>query len=119
MDIQNFKLERYFARWEFCAPYLLCSSDVDGYSLNDLLDLADEECTKLWRHLSLGYTESAGHPLLRQEIANLYQHVSPEQILTFAGGEEAIFIAMNVLLHAGEHAIVTWPGYQSLYAIAQ
>ena len=119
MDIQDFALERYFARWEFRAPYLLCSSDVDAYSLNELLDLADEEGKSLWQHLSLGYTESAGHPLLRQEIAQLYSNVLPEQVLTFAGGEEAIFILMNVLLHTGDHAIVTWPGYQSLYAVAQ
>ncbi len=119
MIIPDFKLERYFARWEFVAPYLLCSSDVDGYSMSELLTLADEESQALWQSLSLGYTESAGHPLLRKEIARLYQNVSTEQVLTFAGGEEAIFILMNVLLQAGEHAIVVWPGYQSLYAVAE
>jgi len=119
MHIQDFKLERYFARWEFVAPYLLSSSDVDGYHLQDLLALADEETRALWHDLSLGYTESAGHPLLRQEIASLYAGITPEEILTFAGGEEAIFVLMNILLQAGDHAIVTWPGYQSLYAVAQ
>lgn len=69
MIIPEFKLERYFARWEFTAPYLLCSSDVDGYQMSDLLALADEESRALWQDLSLGYTESAGHPLLRKEIA--------------------------------------------------
>ena len=119
MIIPEFKLERYFARWEFTAPYLLCSSDVDGYQMNDLLALADEESRAMWKNLSLGYTESAGHPLLRKEIAGLYRNISPEQVLTFAGGEEAIFVLMNVLLQTGDHAIVTWPGYQSLYTIAQ
>jgi aspartate/methionine/tyrosine aminotransferase len=119
MIIPDFKLERYFARWEFVAPYLLCSSDVDGYSISKLLALADEESQALWQNLSLGYTESAGHPLLRKEIAGLYRNLSPEQVLTFADGEEAIFILMNVLLQAGEHAIVIWPGYQSLYTVAE
>ena len=119
MHIPDFKLERYFARWEFVAPYLLSSSYVDGYQMHDLLALADEETRTLWHDLSLGYTESAGHPLLRKEISTLYTHVDPEEVLTFAGGEEAIFVLMNVLLQAGDHAIVTWPGYQSLYAVAQ
>jgi aspartate/methionine/tyrosine aminotransferase len=119
MHIPDFKLERYFARWEFVAPYLLSSSDVDGYRMQDLLALADEETLSLWKNLSLGYTEGAGHPLLRQEIASLYKGVSPEHILTFAGGEEAIFVLMNILLQSGDHAIVTWPGYQSLYSVAQ
>ena len=119
MDIPVFKLERYFARWEFSAPYLLCSSDVDGYRLDELLALADDEGRELWQNLSLGYTESAGHPLLRREIAQIYKGVDPAEVLTFAGGEEAIFVLMNTLLRAGDHAIVTWPSYQSLYTIAQ
>ncbi|HLM45770.1 MAG TPA: aminotransferase class I/II-fold pyridoxal phosphate-dependent enzyme, partial [Myxococcaceae bacterium] len=45
--------------------------------------------------------------------------VGPEQVLTFAGAEEAVFILMNVLLGPGDHAVVTWPGYQSLYEVAR
>jgi hypothetical protein len=29
MSIREFQLERYFARWEFNAPYLLSASDCD------------------------------------------------------------------------------------------
>lgn len=117
--IEPFHLERYFARWEFNAPYLLCTSDIQGYPLNDLLALADEEALDLWNHLTLGYTETPGHPLLRQEIAGLYQHISADQILCFAGAEEAIYIAMRVLLRPGDHMIVTFPGYQSSYQVAE
>jgi aspartate/methionine/tyrosine aminotransferase len=118
MRIPDFKLERYFARWEFAATHLLCSSDVEGYRMEELLALADDEGRELWRNLSLGYTEIPGHPLLRAEIAGLYRDVLPEEVFTFAGAEEAIFALMNVLLGPGDHAIVTWPGYQSLYEVA-
>ena len=67
--------------------------------------------------LELGYTESTGHPLLRREIAALYETIEPDEVLTFAGAEEAIFCLVNVLLGPGDHAIVTWPGYQSLYEV--
>lgn len=119
MMIAPFKLERYFARWEFAAPYLLCSSDIEGYPLGELLELADDEMRELWAKLKLGYTEAAGHPLLRQAIAELYTGVAPEEVYTFAGAEEAIFALMHVVLRRGEHAIVTWPGYQSLYEVAR
>jgi aspartate/methionine/tyrosine aminotransferase len=119
MNIPDFELERYFARWEFTAPYLLCSSDLDGYRLEDLLVLADEESRRLWNELSLGYTECPGHPLLRAEIAAHYQSVTPDKILTFAGAEEAIFVFMNAFLEPGDHIIVTWPGYQPLYEVAR
>ena len=51
--------------------------------------------------LALGYTESTGHPLLRREIAALYETVEPDDVLTFAGAEEAIFCLINVLARAG------------------
>jgi len=119
MRIADFALERYFARWEFAVEHLLCASDVQGYPMGELLALADDETRALWDGLELGYTESSGHPLLRREIASLYQTIEPDEILTFAGAEEAIFCLMNVLLGPGDHAVVTWPGYQSLYEVAR
>ena len=41
--IADFELERFFARWEFAVQYLLCASDVEGWSMADLLELADDE----------------------------------------------------------------------------
>ena len=119
MRIAEFALERYFARWEFAVRHLLCASDVQGYPMSELLDLADDEMRERWDTLRLGYTESTGHPLLRREIASLYTGIEPDQVLTFAGAEEAVFCLLNVVLGPGDHAIVTWPGYQSLYEVAR
>jgi aspartate/methionine/tyrosine aminotransferase len=119
MRIADFALERYFARWEFACQYLLCASDVEGYPMADLLALADEQMGAMWAGLRLGYSESTGHPLLRREIASLYTTVDDDEVLTFAGAEEAIFCLVNVLAGPGDHVIVTWPGYQSLYEVAR
>ena len=48
--------------------------------------------------LRLGYTETFGAPALRTEIARGYDKVQPDQLLCFAGAEEAIYVAMRVLL---------------------
>ena len=117
--IAEFALERYFARWEFAAEYLLCASDVQAYPMAELLALADDETRALWDGLELGYTESTGHPLLRREIAALYETIEPDDVLTFAGAEEAVFCLANVLLGPGDHAVVTWPAYQSLYEVGR
>jgi len=119
MRIADFALERYFARWEFAVEHLLCASDVEGYPMAGLLELADEEAAGLWSNLRLGYTESTGHPLLRMEIASLYDGIEPDEVLVFAGAEEAIFCLANVLLGPGDHAVVTWPGYQSLWEVGR
>jgi aspartate/methionine/tyrosine aminotransferase len=87
--------------------------------MEELLALADDESRALWDGLTLGYTESTGHPSLRREIAALYDDLDPDDVLVFAGAEEGIFCLANVLLEAGDHTIVTWPGYQSLYEIAR
>jgi aspartate/methionine/tyrosine aminotransferase len=119
MRITDFALERFFARWEFAVRHLLCASDVEGWRMADLVALADEETAALWADLRLGYSEAPGHPLLRAEIAKLYDTIEPDDVLVFAGAEEAIFCLSNVLLGPGDHAVVTWPGYQSLYEVGR
>ncbi len=118
MQIKPFKLERFFAQHEFSVDYLLSASDCESLSQSELLDLADREGRRLWEELDLGYTESQGHPLLREEIVKLYQTISPAETIV-AAPEEAIFIAMNSLLRPGDHMIATFPAYQSLYEIAE
>jgi aspartate/methionine/tyrosine aminotransferase len=118
MHLKPFKLERYFAQYEFSVKYLLSSSDCDSLLQSDLVDMADDQLRWLWDHLALGYTESLGHPLLREEISRLYQGISAEDCLVVVP-EEGIFIALNCILKPGDHAICTFPGYQSLYAVAE
>ncbi|MGM0532686.1 MAG: aminotransferase class I/II-fold pyridoxal phosphate-dependent enzyme [Bacteroidota bacterium] len=117
MKLNPFKLERYFARYEFSAPYLLCTSDCEALSMQELLAMSDKDALKMWHDLKLGYTESQGHPVLREEISKLYQTIKPENIITLAP-EEGIYIAMNCILEKNDHVISTFPGYQSLYEVA-
>lgn len=117
MKIKPFKLERYFAQHEFSAPYLLSCSDCEPLSQQELMEMADSESIKLWGELSLGYTHSQGHPLLREEVSKLHTKIRAENIVV-AAPEECIFIAMNVLLNEGDHVVTTFPAYQSLYEIA-
>ena len=118
MKMPPFALERFFARYEFAVEYILSASDCESVALPELLAQADPETGRLWQELSLGYTESQGHPLLRQEIAALYETMSADHIL-IAAPEEAIFVLMNAVLAPGDHVIVTYPAYQSLFEVAR
>jgi len=117
MKIKPFELERYFAQHEFAAKYLLSSSDCDPLKLSEILEMADTESLALWDKLKLAYTESTGHPILKQEISKLHSSIAPDEINVMIP-EEGIFIAMNCILEKGNHVITTFPGYQSLYEIA-
>jgi aspartate/methionine/tyrosine aminotransferase len=117
LKIQPFKLERYFAKYEFDTKYLISSSDCDGYSLDYILSCADKEELNLWNNLKFGYTDSAGSEFLRKSIAAQYKTVKTDEILVMSPGE-ANFILMNVLLEPGDEVICMAPAYQSLYQVA-
>src|SRR5512133_1036674 len=105
MQLPPFKLERYFAKYEFNTEYLLCSSDCEAMSIADLLALEEGAADK-FQNVWLGYTESLGSPSLRKEIAGMYSTTQPEDVLVFTGANEAIYIFMMAALQAGDHVIV-------------
>jgi len=117
MKIKPFKLEDFFAKYEFNVDYLLCSSDCETFTVKELLELESGASEEL-NQLRLGYTESLGHSLLREEISHLYEEIEKENIIVFSGAEEGIFVYMNVLLNREDHIIVQFPAYQSLFEIA-
>ena len=118
MKINDFKLERYFAKHEFTAKYLLSSSDCDGYELQYLLENASSPEMDLWKNLKLGYTESEGHPMLREAILKHYNFSDIQNVVVASPGE-LNFISMNVLLNANDHAITVAPCYQSLSEVVK
>jgi aspartate/methionine/tyrosine aminotransferase len=117
MKIEPFALERFFAEHEFSARHVLCASDCEPLSIGELLAL-EPGAAEAFSTLRLGYTETAGGPALREEIAALYKGITADDILVFAGAEEAIFIFMNTALRAGDHLVVHSPCYQSLASVA-
>jgi aspartate/methionine/tyrosine aminotransferase len=118
MQIEPFKLERYFAKYEFNVKYLLSSSDCDGFSMQYVLDAAEQGEQRLWDNLTLGYTDSLGHPLLREAISRHYNTVTLDDVFVLSPGE-ANFILMNLVLSAGDEVVCMRPAYQSLYQVAR
>ena len=80
MNLRPFQIERYFAKYEFNSKYLLCSSDMESFSIQEILDL-EEGSEERFRSHWLGYTESAGALSLRNAMSRMYDHISPQQIL--------------------------------------
>jgi aspartate/methionine/tyrosine aminotransferase len=118
MKINDFKLERYFAKHEFTAKYLLSSSDCDGFELKYLLENATADELALWENMKLGYTESEGNPILREAILQYYKLNTIENVIVASPGE-LNFISMNVLLNSNDHAITVSPCYQSLSEVVK
>lgn len=116
MKLNDFKLEVFFGKHEFSAPYLLTQSDCASMSVKELLALepgSEEEFLNGW----LGYTEVPGSPELRQIISSLYQNINMNQVIVHVGAQEPIFNFLNVCLDEGDHMISQFPIYQSLYEV--
>lgn len=129
MKIEPFKLERFFARYEFKVDRQLSASDCRSISIKELLE--ESAAAKVGRpiaavepddplsglaSLDLGYTESRGDPELRDAISHLYGRIKSENVLV-AAPEEAIFLFFHAHLQAGDHVIVMGPSYQSLESV--
>lgn len=118
MTLSPFKLERYFAKYEFAAPYLLCASDCESLVLDELLRL-EPEAERSFSSLRLGYVEAQGSPALRESVAALFEGATAGDVLLHAGSSEAIYAFMTCALRPGDHVIVHHPCYQSHYEIAK
>ena len=118
MRIPRFKLERFFAAYEFNVEHLLCGSDCESLAICDVLAL-EAGARERFERLGLGYTESQGSAALRHEIARIYDATGPDHVVVLAGGEEGIFLFMHAALDRSDHVVVHWPCYQSLFEVAR
>ncbi len=118
MKLPPFALERYFAPREFTARHFLSCSDCEALALHDVLAHADPELLAMWNTLHLGYVETRGLPVWRQEIASLYRGVTSDDVMACAPAE-GIFLVMTSLVRAQDVVIVQQPSYQSLSSISE
>jgi aspartate/methionine/tyrosine aminotransferase len=115
--LPDFRLEVLFSRWEFAARHNLTASDAQTWSVGELLALGSEEDGAAFAELPLGYTETWGDRRLRSAIAATYEGCSADDVLTFAGAQEALYWAMQLLAGPGDHVVVTVPDYQSMESV--
>src|SRR5690348_5309977 len=117
VPLPDFRLESYFSRWEFAAKYHLTASDAQTVSLRELLAFGTEAEREEFADLPLGYVQTWGSARLRSAIADTYTHCDPDDVLVFAGAEEALFWLPQLLVAPGEHVVVTVPNYQALETV--
>jgi aspartate/methionine/tyrosine aminotransferase len=118
VTIKPFKLERFYTIHEFSAQYLLCSSDCEAMSIGDLLALENGAKEKFENHW-LGYTETKGNPILRQDISTIYRTIPADNILVCAAAQEPIFLFCHAVLKPKDEVIVQFPSYQSVQSIPE
>lgn len=118
VELSPFRIEHYYAWYEFSTRYMLSSSDCESRRTGEPLELEPDAHARLldcWCR----YTESPGAPELRHAVAGLYERIEPDDVIVTSCAEEGIFLLNHTLLQAGDHAIVETPCYDSALELAR
>jgi len=114
---RDLELATYLSRQHDRTKHHLSASECETMALADLVALADAEDLERWTTLRLGYTDPLGAPWLRAAAAAGYATITCEDLVCFAGAQEALYATLHALLAAGDHAIIVLPIYQSMEAL--
>jgi len=114
---EDFRLISYLSRLEHAVRFPLSSSYPESMSTDTLFALAGEAHRAPFMQAVLDYPPLRGTPELLAAIATTYDRITPDDIISFAGADEAIYACFQMLLNAGDHAVVITPNYQSLESV--
>jgi len=115
--LKSFALEVYLGKHEFTAKYHLTASDPQTHTIRELLNYGTDAAREAFLDMGLGYTTTWGAPALRAAIAATYEALDADDVLVFAGAQEAMYWTMQMLVTKGDHMIVTVPNYQSMESV--
>lgn len=114
---EDFRLISYLSRLEHAVRFPLSSSYPESMSIDTLFELAGKEYRAPFMQTMLDYPPLRGTPELLEAIGATYRHITAQDIISFAGADEAIYASFQMLLNAGDHAVVITPNYQSLESV--
>ncbi len=121
MEISRFGVEEWMNTYEQEARYNTGETCVESLTLKELLNLTGEAegLLEMIKTMKLDYGYIRGSDNFRQEVARLYQNMTPDNILATHGGSGGNFLALYTLVNPGNKIISLRPTYQQLYSIPE
>jgi len=117
MKVDPFLVEQFMKAYEHDVELNLAETCVDPFVLGEFLTLmGEEDFLEQLKEMQLTYGFIEGSPDLRQGLANLYNHMKPENILVAGGAIGANFLVFYSLVEPGDTVISVFPAYQQLYS---
>jgi aspartate/methionine/tyrosine aminotransferase len=102
----------FITRWHASIRHDLAASESETIALSDLLAMAEAEDAARWQGLRLGYGDPRGAAWLREAVADTYQTIAADDVVCFAGAQEALGCVLRALLRPGDHAVAVVPCFQ-------
>ncbi|AMH43660.1 MULTISPECIES: aminotransferase [Burkholderiaceae] len=121
MKIKDFLVERWMDRYEHEARYNLAETCVESLTVDQLLTLTGKQDSIMdeLRPMKLTYGAIEGSDRLRANIAALYDHQTPKNILVTHGAIGANALVYETLIEPGDRVIAVLPTYQQHYSIPE
>ncbi|MCH4184954.1 MAG: aminotransferase [Eggerthellaceae bacterium] len=120
MDIATIGVEEWLNVWEKSAKWDIAQSTIDSLTMGEILQLDDADGASFYDQLNkekMNYGWIEGSPDFKQQVASLYHHVDPQNVLQANGATGANLLALMTIVEPGDHVIAEYPTYQPLYEI--
>ncbi|MDW8751089.1 aminotransferase [Streptococcus suis] len=120
MKLPRFGVEEWLNVHETSATYDIAGVSISALTLEELFALSGtnpEDFYKKLQGTKLNYGWIEGSPAFKEAVSQLYEQVSPEQILQTNGATGANLLVLYSLIEPGDHVISLYPTYQQLYDI--
>ncbi len=118
MQLKPFLLDLWLDAHEHDIEFNLAASTGPIWSVDELLELADEEQRARYSNHKLAYSRPAGADGLREAIAEM-QQVSVEKVQVVTGASEALTVLIWLAAEPGANVILPRPGYPAFSALPQ
>jgi len=118
MRFKTFLLDDWLDRYEHDIEFDLAASTGPRWTVNEILDLADDETRHRFLNHHLVYGRVAGADGLRQAIAEM-QGVAVETVQVVTGAAEALLAVMWYAAEPGANVILPRPGFATFSALPE
>ncbi|QWT18126.1 aminotransferase [Collinsella sp. zg1085] len=118
MDIKTIGVEAFLNDYEREATWDIAQSTIASLEMGEILKLDGKDGESFYEALDkekMNYGWIEGSDAFKQEVAKLYKHVDPSNVLQMNGGTGANLNAIMALVSPGDHVIAEYPTYQPLY----
>jgi len=118
MQFKPFLLDTWLDQYEHGIEFNLAASTGPAWTVNEILNLADERTRHRFLNHKLVYSRPGGADSLREAIAEM-QGVPPEAVQIVTGASEALLALMWLVAEPGANVILPLPGFTTFSALPE
>jgi aspartate/methionine/tyrosine aminotransferase len=118
MRLKPFLLDEWLDTYEHSAEFNLAASTGPAWTLNELLNLADDEERRRFVNQKVVYSRPAGADSLRAAIAEMHG-VDADAVQVVTGASEALLILMWLAAEPGANVMLPQPGFATFSALPE